>query len=141
MGRAGEAVGDKWIPCVPSRAAVTILTAEQSQEQCCHREISDCKDDFVEERPIGYAAKKFKQQLCAGRIKGAEFRVINFCSLRKIMTQIIQFRIGWCDQVRVEPSVLNFAFPLISEKLVAWDERQRDQSQDYRDAPKQDRLF
>ena len=52
------------------------------------------------------------------------------------MTQVIQFRIGRRDQIGIESGLLNFAFPLVTEQLVAWDERQCDQSQDYRDAPK-----
>ena len=66
--------------------------------------------------------------------------MINFCGLRKIVAQIIQFRIGRRDQVGIEPGMLNFAFPLVAEKLITRDKRQRDQSQDYRERPKQNRL-
>ena len=52
------------------------------------------------------------------------------------MTQAIQFRIARRDDVGIESGVLDFAFPLVTEKLVARDERQCDQPQDYRGAPK-----
>src|SRR5206468_11334749 len=59
----------------------------------------------------------------------------------KIVPQLIQFGIGRRDHVRIESGALNFSFPLVAEKIVAGCERQRDQSQDDRDRPKQDRLF
>src|SRR6202043_252664 len=40
----------------------------------------------------------------------------------------------------MQSGVLNFAFPLVAEKIVTGRKWKRDQSQDYRHTPKQDRL-
>ena len=50
-------------------------------------------------------------------------------------------RIGRRDEIGIQSGVLNFAFPLVADKIVARRKWERDQSQDYRNAPKQDRLF
>src|ERR1700719_1068495 len=61
--------------------------------------------------------------------------MIDLRRCRKVVTQIIQLRIGRRDQVRIESSQLNFAFPLMANEIVGWGKWHRDQSQNYRDTP------
>ena len=67
--------------------------------------------------------------------------MIDFGGRRKIPAQLIQLGIGRRNQIRIETGMLNFAFPLVAKKIVSRNEWQRDQTQNDRKRPKQDRLL
>jgi hypothetical protein len=60
--------------------------------------------------------------------------------LGEVVTQVIQLRIRWRDDIRIKSSQLRLAFPLVTGEIVGRRKRQRNQSQNYRDAPKDYRL-
>src|SRR5205807_9704962 len=118
-----------------------ILTADQSQKHGDRSKIGNGKEEFVKQRPIGNAADEAEEQLGARRINCAKFRVINFGGLRKIISKLVEFRIVRRDQVRVKSGALDFAFPLITPKIVARRERQRDKTESDSHSPEKDRLL
>src|SRR5947209_14125046 len=66
--------------------------------------------------------------------------MVNFRRFRKVAPQIVEVGIRWRNSIRVEARSLDFAVPLITNQVIRGRERERNQSQNYRDAPECNRL-
>src|SRR5438270_13729610 len=89
----------------------------------------------MEQRVVGEPAQSGGAKLGAGWIDRAEIAVIDIVPGGKFRADGFELRIVRRVDVRIESSLLDFSFPLVTPEIVAGLERQRDQTQSDHDPP------
>ena len=112
--------------------------ADQEEQDRNRRQIGRGEEQFVNDRAGRKPTEPGENQFHSRGINRAVIAVIDLAPGRELCTQRRQLLVVRRENVRIEAGVLYFPLPLITPKVVARFERERDDPEKDRHAPEDD---